>query len=136
MTRPENSGFIALTSAIIIAAILLLVAATGGLTGIFARGDALDSELKARSLTAADACANEALLSLANDQTYAGGDKYRLNALDECRIGAVSTHSATYPYYFEFHIQATSSNAAVTDLDVRASTSDLTVLSWHEITSF
>ena len=40
MSTPCKSGFIALTSAIIIAAILLLVATTGGLTGIFARGDA------------------------------------------------------------------------------------------------
>ena len=129
---PTQEGFIALTSAIIISAILLLVAVTGGLTGIFARGDALDAELKARSASAADACADEALLGLASDPAYPGRQTFTLNTLDQCRISAVTSASGAY----WFKVQATSSNAAVTNLSVSLKTSDLTVLSWQEIAQF
>lgn len=132
MSIIPRRGFIALTSAIIIAAILLLVATTGGLTGIFARGDALDAELKARSVATADACVDQALLELASDPSYAGRAGYTLNALDTCWIGQVTTASSLY----SFKVQATSSNAAVTNLSVSAKTSDLSVTSWQEIAKF
>lgn len=132
MKKRRNSGFIALTSAIIIAAALLLVATTGGLTGILARGDALDAELKARSVSAADACADQALLGLAADPSYTGVVGYTLNALDKCWIGPVTAAGGTYA----FRVQATSSNAAVTNLSISAKTSDLTVLTWQEIAQF
>ena len=132
MKKPRNQGFIALISAIIIAAILLLVATTGGLTGILARGDALDAELKARSVSAADACADQALLGLAADPSYAGAVGYTLNALDKCWIGQVTTVGGTH----QFKVQATSSSAAVTNLAIWAKTSDLTVTSWQEVAQF
>lgn len=132
MKKVPARGFIALTSSIIIAAILLLVATTGGLTGIFARGDALDRELKARSASAADACASQALLGLANDPSYRGRVGYTLNSLDTCWIGPVTMVGSVY----QFKVEATSSNAAVTNLSVSAKTSDVSVFSWQEIPSF
>jgi hypothetical protein len=106
------------------------------LTGIFARGDALDGELKLRSSSAADACADQALLALAGSPTYPGGSVYTLNSLDECRVGAVSTISIGPSSYYAFRVQATSSRAAITNLEVVASTTDLSIYSWREIPRF
>ena len=137
----RDRGFIALMSAIIIATILLLVATTGGLTGIFARGDALDAELKARSVGAADACVDLALLALANgdDPTVA---PYALNSLDKCRVVSVTPASGET----SIRIHAVSGNgadiiepfpsAAVTNLEVVVDSTDLSVISWREVATF
>lgn len=118
-------------SAIIIATVLLLVATTGGLTGIFARGDALDAELKARSVGAADGCVDQALLSMANGEDP-NGDSYTLNTLDKCTISnyAVVGSVAT------FNVRAISSNAATTNLEVKVNTTNLSIISWREIATF
>ena len=131
MTKSRSRGFIALMSAIIIATILLLVATTGGLTGIFARGNALDAELKARSVGAADACVDLALLALANDPSYTGPDTYALNSLDTCTIGPVTSGAGQAT----FRVHATS-RAAVTNLEVVVDTTDLSGSSWLEISTF
>lgn len=68
MTRAETckeSGFIALISAIIIAAILIVITFALSTTGFFLRFNTLDSEFKKISLGLADACVNQALLDIA-----------------------------------------------------------------------
>ena len=125
-------------SAIIIATILLLVATTGGLTGIFARGDALDAELKVRSVMAADGCVDQALLSLANDPNYAGGDVYTLNSLDTCTVGTVHPNTPSADQS-TFRVHATSgvtAAPAATNLEVVANTTDLFIVSWRETPTF
>ena len=131
MKHNVERGFIALISAIIISAILLLVIAAMGTTSFFSRFNALDAELKERSSAAADACADRALAQLAFDPGYTGG-VYSLNALDQCRVGKVSTIGGTY----HFQVQATSSGTAVTDLQVVANSADLSVISWQEIPTY
>lgn len=135
MIQPRSKGFIALMSAIIIATILLLVATTGGLTGIFARGNALDAELKARSVSAADACVDQALLSLANDPGYTGPDTYNLNTLDQCTVETVQL-DIPIAGQLTLTIKGTSgANAAAratTNLQVVANTADLSIVSWRE----
>ena len=133
----RHRGFIALMSAIIIATILLLVATTGGLTGIFARGNALDAELKARSVVAADACVDLALLALANDPGFLGNDPpHWLNSLDVCRIGAVATVTVSSDTTYQFTVNASSgvtAAPATTNLEVVVNTTDLSVVSWLEV---
>jgi len=123
-------GFIALMSAIIISAILLIVATTGSLTGFFERSNILDSELKERSAAAADACADQAFLLIANDPTYTGLSLLTLNSLDSCRL-LVSGSSPK-----SIRIQATSSNAAVTNLQISYNPSTFSIISWQEIPMF
>lgn len=127
MSRPATAGFIALMSAIIISAILLIVATTGSLTGFYERSNILDSELKDRSATAADACADQALLFIANDPTYAGLSVLNLNSLDTCR----ALVSGATPK--SIRIQATSSSAAVTNLLILYDPAAFSVISWQEI---
>ncbi len=131
--RSSAEGFIALISVIIICAVLLLVVIGSSLSSFNSRFNLLDSELKQRSAAAADACANYALLQLAQDQTYAGGgawDTLVLNQLDKCRVGPVGGTTQK-----SFKIQATSSNA-VTNLAVTVDASDLSTVSWQEVQTY
>ena len=124
-----GAGFIALTSVIIISAILLVVAVSGSLSGIFERFNALDAELKNRSLAAANACVEEARLLLAGDQSYAGTARYTLNSLDSCRV----TVSGSSPKLLM--VEATSSDA-VTNLLVTVDINTLGITSWQEVGHF
>jgi hypothetical protein len=131
MKRNSEKGFIAIISAIIISGILMLVVASSGLSGIYSRSNTLDTELKERADAAADACVDEALLQLAQNSSYTGGIM-TTNSLDQCRIGKVTTSGSNY----QFEVQATSSNMAVTNLLIWADTGDLTIKRWLEITVF
>jgi hypothetical protein len=129
MTSQRPQGFIALMSAIIISAILLIVVTTGGLTGFYSRSNILDAELKSRSAAAADACADQALLLIANDSAYIGLTLLTLNSLDSCRV-LVSGVSPK-----DIRIQATSSNA-ITNLEINYDPAASAVISWQEIQTF
>lgn len=129
MTQQHSRGFIALMSAIIISVVLLLVVTTSSFTGFYGRFNALDAELKARSSATADACADAALLKLAQNLDP-GGLTLSLNSLDQCRVGAISGGAQK-----TFRIQATSSNSAVTNLEVTVKT-DFSIASWQEIPVF
>ena len=126
--RENGKGFIALMSAIIISAVLLMIAVTGSLTGFFERSNILDSELKDRSAAAADACADQAFLLIANDPYYTDTAVFSLNSLDSCRVVV----RGSYP---NIRIQATSSTA-VTNLQIQYSTTTFSVITWQEIPVF
>lgn len=125
--RPR--GFIALMSAILISSTLLVVAAAGSLTGFYTRANIGGSELKEQSFAAADACADQALLGLANDPQYGGGEVRVLDAHSACSVGVVETT----PTQKIFTIQATSSGVAVTNLRIIYSISTNMVVSWLEV---
>ena len=114
----------------------MLVIVGGSLTSFYSRFNLLDSELKQRSAAAADACASQALLQLAEDSTYSGGnpdpniDTLILNTLDKCRVGAVSGTTQK-----SFKIQATSSNA-VTNLAIVVDATTLATVSWMEVPTY
>jgi hypothetical protein len=119
-------GFIALMSAVIISAVLLIVATAGSLSGFLERSNILDSELKDRSSAAADACADQAFLQITNNAAYVGQMMFPLNSIDSCRV-VVSGGSPK-----SIRIQATSSNA-VTNLQISYSPTTFAVVSWQEI---
>ncbi|OGI57591.1 hypothetical protein A3B85_00765 [Candidatus Nomurabacteria bacterium RIFCSPHIGHO2_02_FULL_37_13] len=74
-TKKETAtGFIALMSAIIISAILLLIVTNLSLTGFYRRSNVLDSELKEKSSALAEACIESARLILATDNSFIGND--------------------------------------------------------------
>lgn len=125
----KTRGFIALMSAIVISAVLLIIAVTGSFTGFFGRGNILDAELKSRSAAVADACAEQAFLLIANDSAYAGLSIITFNSLDSCRV-EVSGASLK-----NIRIQATSSRA-VTNLDIDYDPDTLTIDSWEEVPVF
>lgn len=125
----QYRGFIALMTAIIISVVLLTIVTTSSFTGFYGRFNVLDAELKSRSAAAADACADMALLKLAQNIEPSGVLSPALNALDECRVSAVTVSGAEK----RFVVQATSSQSAVTNLSIRVDTTDFSILEWQEI---
>jgi hypothetical protein len=125
--KKNPKGFIALMSAVVISAILLVVAVTGSLTGFLERGNSVNAELKERSASTADACVDYAFLQIANNASYTGLSTLSLNALDTCRV-VVSGVSPKV-----IRVQATSSKAAVTNLDIWYVATTSQVLSWQEV---
>lgn len=91
-TANPQSGFIALISAIIISVVLLAIAATLSLSGFYTRFNILDSEYKKRSLGLAEACAETALLDLANNINYTlqASDGSVPVGTDTCAIVSIS----------------------------------------------
>jgi predicted GIY-YIG superfamily endonuclease len=90
--RKSDKGFIALTSSLILSAILMLMVFTTGATSFYARADALGSEFKRISLGLSEACSNAALLKIAQNYTYdpgPGGEVVSVGP-DLCRIVSVT----------------------------------------------
>ena len=63
----NQGGFVALTSTVVIAVLLIAVTLSLNLTGFFARFNVLETEYKERSFSLAEACVQTALLKLAAD---------------------------------------------------------------------
>jgi hypothetical protein len=86
MYANRHQGFVALISAVIISAVLMLMVLAGALSGIFARSNVLDAELKSRSRAVADACLDQALLLVTNNPGYLDSQYQKFNALDACLL--------------------------------------------------
>lgn len=110
MSANPHKGFIALMSAVIISAVLLLIVVSGSLTGFFARSNVFDAELKNRSRAVADACLDQALLLITNNADYADSEYQAFNELDACELAVTGSPSAK-----DIEIQG-SSTKAVTNL--------------------
>ena len=124
----NNSGFMALISAIIISVILLLIASSLNLTSFYNRSDILDSELKEKSLALAEACVDMAILKLANNQNYTPSNEIVNVGTDTCTIQSVisSSNQKTINVKADY-------NHYVTNLKIIINSSDLHVVSWEEI---
>lgn len=66
----KQKGFIALMSAIIISAVLLMLLFSVNTASFYARFDALDGEFKKIAESSAEACGNVALVRLAENYSY------------------------------------------------------------------
>lgn len=65
----NNDGFVALISAMLMAAVLLTLAANAGRASYWARFGSLDYENKKIALAAARGCVDQALLGIAKDES-------------------------------------------------------------------
>ena len=120
----KDSGFVALITAIILTAILLIVVVTLNQTSFFTRGILLDSEYKERSTALAEACFDIARLKLANDPTYSGGELAIPIGSGFCDIRSVSSNI--------IKTRAVSSGS-VTNLEIEVGPPpNLSIISWEE----
>ena len=126
--QKRNSGFVALISAIIISVILLLIATNLSLTGFYDRSNILDGELKERSSALAEACADTAILKLANNPGYTGNEIITVSGSDTCNIQTINPN--TDPIIIG--TKAIFQNAT-TNLNIKVNKTDLSVVSWEEI---
>lgn len=126
----HEEGFVALMSAIVLSAVLIAVTVALNQAGFFARSALLDSEYKERSAALAEACANVALLKLAADPAYAGGETLVLQS-DSCRIRPTRINS---PIAGENTIETSAVfQEASTTLRIAARSSDFSIVSWDEV---
>ena len=130
----NDSGFVALITAIIISAILLTVAVAMNQVGYLTRGEVLDSEYKNRSAALAEACGDLALLNIAQDANVTGSVPV---GADTCSIDSVQadegTGLTTITTSAEFPAAAVLGRGAVTKLQIVVDSDDLTIQSWNEI---
>src|SRR3989338_10330515 len=122
-----QKGFVALLSAVIISVVLLLIATNLSLTGFYSRSNILDGELKEASSGFAEACADTALLKIANAD-YSSGSVNLDNQIagDECTYsisggGSMITAQGKY------------NNKYFTNLEVDVNSTTLVVSRWEEI---
>jgi hypothetical protein len=90
--RNSQKGYVALISAIIISFVMSGLAVSANLAAFWARSNSLYREYKMISKNRAEACADSALLSIAQDQDYRGDESITASG---CRILPVIYDPAT-----------------------------------------
>ncbi|OGM99797.1 MAG: hypothetical protein A3B91_02125 [Candidatus Yanofskybacteria bacterium RIFCSPHIGHO2_02_FULL_41_29] len=111
----SEDGFIALMSAIIIAAVLMVVVFSVSFSGFMTRFNILDDEYKTRSFSLAEAYADEAILELAKlwvvDPAFSGTSTITVSATDYYSYETVGTE-----YVIKAHsvVQKATTNIRVT----------------------
>ena len=127
------NGFIALSTAIILSIILITVAVSLNLAGFLARGGIIDAQFKEESLALAEACADRALLDLANDKSYTSGETIKIGS-ENCKIRTIKKNTPAPSKETIETIAAV--NEAHTNLRIIVNSSDLSVISWREVAEF
>ncbi|MEA1929749.1 MAG: hypothetical protein U9M92_02640 [Patescibacteria group bacterium] len=94
--RNKNKGFIALTSVIMISALLMVILVRRSDSSFLTRFNILNSELKEMSGGLAQACIETARLELARDLDYGGGSRVVLGD-SECEVLTVGPSGGTWP---------------------------------------
>lgn len=128
--KQNNNGFIALMSAIIISAVLMLIVINMSLTGFYSRTNILDSETKERSSALADACIDIALLGFAQNASYTGNINVTVGE-NSCFIGPVTTSGSQKI----FKIKAIIANY-YTNLNVIIDGTNFSIISTEETPTF
>ena len=126
-------GFIALTSAIVISSVLLLLITAGSLSGFIARINALQHELKEQSRASALACIDHALLSHAYDPEYNGDESVIITNSPSVRCSiSLFSYSGQNSTTVTFQVSAVAEEAK-TVIEVAARKNDHVVTAFKEI---
>ena len=129
--RQRQQGFIALISAIVIAALLLTVTATLSFSSYVARFNLLGSEYKERSLALAEACGDTALLKLAQDPNYNPSNEVISLGSDSCTVISLQNNT---PIAGQITIITQGQFQKVTtNLKTVVSSGDLVIKCWREV---
>ena len=127
----NRSGYIALTSAVIISILIMTIAFTIGFSSFLSRSNSLYYSLKEITDALAEGCINLALVKFAQaSSTYAGNEIIPLDA-DTCEILPIESGPG------QKTIKATATlQGATTNLKVIVNENDLSIISWEELTNF
>jgi hypothetical protein len=126
----DQSGFVALLSVIIITVVLVVISVSVSTTSFFSRFNVADAEYKRLSSSLAEACADQALLKLAQDPSYApapGGDTISVGS-SSCKIFSVTSS----PTQFTIQTKAVFQKA-VTNIQIIVDNSSYSVISRQEL---
>lgn len=128
----SESGFIALLSAIIISVVLLIVAFSGSMAGIWSRINILDSESKEKSFHPAEGCGDVAILSLM--QGIAVPDDSIINiGAEQCTITNITADAGTGLTTIKTGAQV---NKAHTNLKIIIDSDEYSLVSSEEVINF
>lgn len=127
----DSGGFIVLISVVIISVLLMAVTFALSFAGFFSRFDILDAENKERSIGLAEACADTALLKIAQNPAYSPTNEIISIGPYNCTIVSVDTMGGQKTIKVKAIIQKSHTN-----LKIVANSSDLTVVSWEEVPKF
>lgn len=122
----NESGFIAIISVTIIAALLMAVSFALSTSGFFARSDIADGEYKERSMALAEACAQDALVKLAADGSYTGNETMAIGT-QQCSILPITASGGQKTVKTTAVVQG-----ATTNILVKADATTLTIVSWEQ----
>ncbi len=120
----QDRGFIALITAVIISAILLLISINLSLTGFYSRSNILDFELKETSSNIAEACVDVAILKIINNSNYSPADESVNISENKCIIESVTDNLVIIKSDYKNYI---------TKLEVEIDPSDMSIKRWEEI---
>ncbi|MDP3741158.1 MAG: hypothetical protein Q8R08_02405 [bacterium] len=138
----NQTGYIALISAIIISALLLIITFYVNFSIFFARFNILDSEYKKISVGLAEACADTAILEIAKETPVA--DNTCVNVGDSCgpppgpkTCKICQIRPLAGPGEFEIMTRAGYQDSVTNFvIDVTRSSTNVTVDSWEEVASY
>ena len=129
----DNSGFIALTSVLVISALLIIIGASLGYAGFFSRVNILDGEFKETSLGLAEACAEITRVEIANDVNYAAHTTFPLVRSFSGQSCTVVSVSGTYTVRAQGQSGDSFSNIEAV---FSRTADDVAVVSWKELPNF
>lgn len=129
--KNTKKGFVALMSVIILSAILLIIVMTLSTSSFFKRYEILGSELKERSLSNAEACVDEGLLIIANNESHNSTTTTILSSLDSCTLSPIPNSGNPKIFYATSNMRN-----YVTNIKVTVDPSTVSVISWEEIPTY
>lgn len=123
-------GYIAITTSIILALLIMIIAGMLGSAHIMTRFNTSDFADKQASLVLARSCLNYALLKLSENSSYTGNETISISS-NQCTIRTIETAGSNKIIKARGQI-----NGATTNLKLTVVTSALSTISLEEVVSF
>lgn len=136
LEKNKQHGFIALTSILIISALILLLVVGVSLRSIGATNIALDFHQATRALTAANACAEIGLMKLLTTHNYLGNETIAIGS-QNCFIANSATTTANPNLNRTFKTTSTVANfTRKNQVAITQVSPTTTISSWQEVADF
>jgi hypothetical protein len=126
------NGYIAITSAIIISLLLMVIVFALSFSSFFGRYNIFDSQTKEISQALAEACAEKALLNLSQNSSYPGNETITVKSPDTCDILTIETSGSQKTIKTRATFQKTATNIKI----IASTTPNLSIVSWEEVPNF
>lgn len=131
--KTENQkGLVALTSAIVVAVIIMAITLSLSYTGFSARFNVLDLGHKEKTLSLAEACANVASLKLVADQEYSGDEIVPVGDFS-CEILPITKENGEVTIRTRAIFPGNTASSPVTNLVVVLEETSFETVSWEEV---
>ena len=126
----KNQGYIAITTAIILSIVIMVVAISLGSSSLFTRFAFVDFNNKQASYFVARSCLDYALLQLSQNSAYVGNETVNIGSY-QCSIQAVETSGSNKIIKARSQI-----SGATTNLKLTVVASTLSTVSLEELVKF